>query len=122
MSIQVFSILKLIIFSQKLLKSSQKIQMEYQKCLSSYKSTKNKYEDLWLHLPKKSQNPIDNKIEKKFAETKLKYKKLCQKLHILHNNYCLITIDAKQYENDFRLLLIPNLIAYHESILTDSGN
>lgn len=108
-------------FAPKLLKSWQKTQTEYHKCLSSYKSTKNKYEDLWLRLPKKSRKPIDSKIERKFAETKLKYKKLCQKLHILHNDYCLITSEAKQYENDFRLILIPNLIAYHESVLTDSG-
>ena len=111
------------LINKKLLKSSQRIQSEYQKCLSTYKSVKNKYEDLWLRLPKKSENTNnDTKIEKKFIETKKKYKKLCQKLHILHNDYCLVTNEAKQYENDFRILLIPNLISYHELILMDSGN
>ena len=120
-----FSIIRHLIdffINQKLLKSSQKTQSEYQKCLSTYKSVKNKYEDLWLRLPKKSDNSNDTKIEKKFIETKKKYNKLCQKLHILHNDYCLITNEAKQYENDFRILLIPNLISYHELILMDSGN
>jgi hypothetical protein len=107
---------------KKLLKSVQKIQSEYQKCLSSYKSTKTKYEDIYLRLPKKSDNSsVAGKVQKKFTETKKRYKKLCQKLHLLHNEYCLITNEAKHYEKDFRLLLIPSLISYHELLLMDSG-
>ncbi|CAG2165403.1 unnamed protein product [Oppiella nova] len=107
-----------------LLKLCHKIQSDYEKCLINYKSTKTKYEDIWLHLPKKTENNanINSKIEKQFIEIKRKYEKLCQKLHVLHNDYCLVTTEAKQYENDFRVLLIPTLISYHESILMDSGD
>ncbi|CAG2116963.1 unnamed protein product, partial [Medioppia subpectinata] len=102
--------------------SCQRIQSEYEKCLTNYKSTKTKYEDIWLRLPKKTEHNanINSKIEKQFIDIKRKYEKLCQRLHVLHNDYCLVTTEAKQYENDFRLLLIPALISYHESILMDS--
>ncbi|XP_054163853.1 tyrosine-protein kinase Fer-like [Oppia nitens] len=104
-----------------LIKSCHKIQVDYQKCLANYKSIKNKYEDIWLHFPQKCDNlKIKSKNDKQFEEIKKKYKKMCQKLHILHNDYCLITTEAKQYEKDFRLLLIPTIISYHESVLIDS--
>lgn len=76
-------------------------------------------------MPKRTINndnsPTFAKMNKKLIENKRKFMKVCQKLHLLHNNYCINAAEAKQYEKDFRLQLIPSLIAYHETILTNSG-
>lgn len=49
-------------------------------------------------------------------DIKDKYIKACRKLHLIHNDYMLLLCEASQHERDFRLVLLPELLEFHQIV------
>ncbi|KAK6617552.1 hypothetical protein RUM44_005140 [Polyplax serrata] len=87
-----------------------KKRVEYQKNLEVFRSLKYRLEEYYVKGGRGS---------KKIEEIREKYQKTCRKLHQAHNEYVLVLAEATEYEKDFRTLLFPDLLEYHQCLQDD---
>lgn len=45
-----------------------------------------------------------------------KYQKACRKLHLAHNEYVLLIMEAVEVEKDYRTVLLPGLLEHQQSL------
>lgn len=48
-------------------------------------------------------------------EVRDKYQRACRRLHLVHNEYVLLLVEAEECERDFRTVLLPGLLQQHQN-------
>lgn len=55
---------------------------------------------------------------RKLDDVREKYQRACRKLHLLHNEYVLLLLEAEQVQRDVRTCLLPALYHQHQATLS----
>lgn len=93
---------------QRLQDNVTRLRGDYERCVESYNTARNKYEDQ------------RNKGSKRIDEFKDRYLKACKKMHNIHNDYILLLCEASEFERDMRTILLPGLLEHQQAIHEDS--
>uniref|UniRef100_A0A1B6F723 Tyrosine-protein kinase n=1 Tax=Cuerna arida TaxID=1464854 RepID=A0A1B6F723_9HEMI len=79
---------------------------EYQKQLENYRLMRSRFEE---HYVKSGRGG------RKLDDVRDKYQRACRKLHLVHNEYVLLLVEAEENERNFRTTLLPALLQQHQA-------
>ncbi|KAG8236736.1 hypothetical protein J437_LFUL014233 [Ladona fulva] len=80
---------------------------EYHKSLEAYKLLRSRFEDHYIKA---------GRCGRKLEEMCEKYQKACRKLHLTHNEYVLLLSEVREFEFDYRTVLLPGLLEYQQTV------
>ncbi|XP_046682518.1 tyrosine-protein kinase Fer isoform X6 [Homalodisca vitripennis] len=100
---------------------------EYQKQLENYRQMRSRFED---HYFKSANGDEEDELPhsrvafcgiysgrggRKLDDVRDKYQRACRKLHLVHNEYVLLLVEAEENEQSFRTTLLPALLQQHQA-------
>ncbi|XP_071444485.1 tyrosine-protein kinase Fer isoform X1 [Hetaerina americana] len=81
---------------------------EYYKSLEAYKVARMRFEDHYVK---------SGRAGRKLDEVCDKYQKACRKLHLIHNEYVLLLSEVREFEHEYRTVLLPGLLDCQQTVL-----
>ncbi|XP_054280011.1 tyrosine-protein kinase Fer isoform X2 [Macrosteles quadrilineatus] len=102
-----------------------KKKAEYQKQLENYRLMRSRFEEHYVKSSSKDEDRISShraafcgisgRGGRKLDDVRDKYQRACRKLHLVHNEYVLLLVEAEENEKHFRTSLLPALLHQHQA-------
>uniref|UniRef100_A0A8D8RSL3 non-specific protein-tyrosine kinase n=1 Tax=Cacopsylla melanoneura TaxID=428564 RepID=A0A8D8RSL3_9HEMI len=81
---------------------------DYSKHLQFYRLMRSRFEEHYVKAGRGG---------RKLEDVRDKYQRACRRVHLVHNEYVLLVIEAGETQKDFSETLLPSLVQYQQSVL-----
>uniref|UniRef100_A0A8D9AW34 Tyrosine-protein kinase Fps85D n=1 Tax=Cacopsylla melanoneura TaxID=428564 RepID=A0A8D9AW34_9HEMI len=81
---------------------------DYSKHLQFYRLMRSRFEEHYVKAGRGG---------RKLEDVRDKYQRACRRVHLVHNEYVLLVIEAGETQKDFSETLLPSLVQYQQTVL-----